>query len=136
MQGRSAQGLPLPLPHRRSPFLTVYVALRGLILVLCSSNCQVAVLVLCEGRCCATGIRDECKHAPVIHTSYRDIVTAFSAAITIDSHLTAAAEQAAGKEKAVGPPSGATSIFFPGLILRPSHHTWCIGVFSMANFRT
>ena len=52
-------------------------------------------------------IRDECKFDPVTHTSYMDIAKAQSAAIAIDSHLTAAADKAAGKKRAGAPFSAA-----------------------------
>lgn len=48
-------------------------------------------------------IRDECKFDPVMHTHYMDSAKAQSAAIAIDSHLTAAVDKAAGKQRAAGP---------------------------------
>lgn len=67
-------------------------------------------------------IRNECKFDPVTHTTYRDIANAQSAAIAIDSHLTAAAEKAAGKKRAGGPLSAAASVA-PRPVKAKSSHT-------------
>ena len=52
-------------------------------------------------------IRDECKFELVTHTICMNIAKAQSAAIAIDSHLTAAADKAAGKKRAGAPFSAA-----------------------------
>lgn len=51
-------------------------------------------------------IRDECKFDLVTHTTYKDIASAQSAAIAIDSHLTAAA----GKKRQGAPLSAAAAL--------------------------
>lgn len=50
------------------------------------------------------------KSDPVTHTTYMDTAMAQPAAVALDSHLTAAAETAAGKKTAGGPLSAAASV--------------------------